>query len=63
MKEVAKYQCEYCHTEYREKNKCEECEKFDTIDKIKQELERLNLPVDTNDYFIKKAEVELKKVL
>jgi hypothetical protein len=41
----------------------EECEKFDTIDKIKQELERLNLPVDTNDYFIKKAEVELKKVL
>lgn len=26
MKEVAKYQCEYCHTEYREKNKCEECE-------------------------------------
>lgn len=41
----------------------EECEKFDTIDKIKQELERLNLPVDTNDYFVKKAEVELKKVL
>ena len=41
----------------------EECEKFDTIDKIKQEMERLNLPVDTNDYFIKKAEVELKKVL
>ena len=33
----------------------EECEKFDTIDKIKQELERLNLPVDTNDYFIKKS--------
>ena len=41
----------------------EECEKFDTIDKIKQELERLNFPVDTNDYFVKKAEVELKKVL
>jgi len=41
----------------------EECEKFDTIDKIKQELERLNLPVDTNDYFIKKAEIELKKIL
>lgn len=41
----------------------EECEKFNTIDKIKQELERLNLPVDTNDYFIKKAEIELRKIL
>ena len=41
----------------------EENEQLDTIDKIKQELERLNFPVDTNDYFIKKAEIELKKIL
>lgn len=41
----------------------EENEQLDTIDKIKQELERLNLPVDTNDYFIKKAEIELRKIL
>ena len=40
------------------------CNKWwDTIDKIKQELERLNLPVNTNDYFIKKAEIELRKIL
>ena len=41
----------------------EENEQLDTIDKIKQELERLNLPVNTNDYFIKKAEIELRKIL
>ena len=41
----------------------EENEQLDTIDKIKQELERLNLPGDTNDYFIKKAEIELRKIL
>ena len=40
----------------------EENEQLDTIDKIKQELERLNLPVDTNDYFIKKAEMKLKQI-
>ena len=27
MKELSKYQCEYCHTEYREKTACERCEK------------------------------------
>ena len=39
MKEVAKYQCEYCHTEYREKNKCVECEKNHKIKpKIKKSV-------------------------
>lgn len=27
MKTLSKYQCEYCHTEYREKSACEQCEK------------------------------------
>ena len=34
-----------------------------TIDKIKQKIKELEIPIDTNDYFIKKAEIELSKVL
>lgn len=34
-----------------------------TIDKIKQKIKELEVPIDTNDYFIKKAEIELSKVL
>ena len=41
----------------------EENEQLDTIDKIKEELGKLNIPIYTNDYFIKKAEIELKKIL
>lgn len=41
----------------------EENDTYKTIDSIKEQLKELNLPIDTNDYFIKKAEVELKKVL
>lgn len=26
MKELSKYQCEYCKTEYMDKNQCMECE-------------------------------------
>lgn len=36
---------------------------IDTIDKLKQQLLELNIPIDTSDYFAKKAEIELKKVL
>lgn len=36
---------------------------LDTIDKIKQKINELQIPIDTNDYFIKKAEIELSKVL
>ena len=41
----------------------EENEQLDTIDKIKCELEKLDIPTDCNDYFIKKAEIELRKIL
>ena len=34
-----------------------------TLVHIKEELEKLNIPIYTNDYFIKKAEIELKKIL
>lgn len=36
---------------------------LDTIEKIKQKINELNIPIDTNDYFVKKAEIELLKVL
>lgn len=36
---------------------------LDTIEKIKQKIKELEIPIDTNDYFIKKAEIELSKVL
>ena len=41
----------------------EENETLDTIDKLKHKIEELEIPIDTNDYFVKKAEIELKKVL
>lgn len=36
---------------------------LDTIEKLKAKLNELQLPIDTNDYFVKKAEIEIKKVL
>lgn len=36
---------------------------FDTIEKIKEYLKTEELPLDFNDCFIKKAEVELNKIL
>ena len=36
---------------------------YDTIDKLKLEVEKLKLPIAPNQYFIKKAEIELEKVL
>lgn len=41
----------------------EDNNEIDTIEKIKQKINELKIPIDTNDYFIKKAEVELKKFL
>lgn len=38
-------------------------EKLNTIEKVKKELNKLDLPVDYTDYFVKKAEIELEKVL
>lgn len=36
---------------------------LDSIEKIKQKINELQIPIDTNDYFVKKAEIELKKIL
>ncbi len=41
----------------------EENTKWDTIDNIIKIIEELNLPIEKNNYFIKKAEIELNKVL
>ena len=36
---------------------------WDTIDKIKNIFLKINIPIKKNEYFIKKAEVELNKIL
>ena len=36
---------------------------WDTIEKIKQRISDLNLPIERNQYFVKKAENELNRVL
>ena len=37
--------------------------KWNTIDKIKDKIFELNLPVSNDDFFIKKAENELNRIL
>ena len=58
MKTLSKYQCEYCHTEYREKNACEQCEKNHKVKpKIKKnvflcyEMDRSGYPTKINVEF------------
>ena len=41
----------------------EENTDWDTIDKIKNIFLKINIPIKKNEYFIKKAEVELNKIL
>ena len=36
---------------------------FRNIDELKETILKLNLPIETNDYFVKKAEIELNKRL
>ena len=36
---------------------------YDTIDKLKNKLNQLELPIDKNTYFVKKAEEQLDKIL
>ena len=36
---------------------------LDTIEKIKKQIINLQLPVDTTDFFVKKAEIELDKII
>ena len=38
-------------------------EKLNTIDKLKDEINKLEIPIDTSNYFVKKAEIELEKIL
>ena len=37
--------------------------KYDTIDKLKQAIKELNIPIEDNNYFVKKVEIELNKKL
>ena len=41
----------------------ENSKNYDTIDKLKKAINELELPIDTSDYFVKKAELELAKLL
>ena len=36
---------------------------LDTIEKVKQMIEKLNIPIDESNYFVKKAEIKLEKIL
>ena len=36
---------------------------LDTIDKLKQEIKNLDIPIDESDFFVKKAERKLKDLL
>ena len=38
-------------------------EELNTIEKLKQKLKELQLPIYDDNYFVKKAEIELKKIL
>lgn len=41
----------------------EENTAWDTIDKIKEIIDKIDLPIEKNNYFVKKAENELNKIL
>lgn len=36
---------------------------FDTIDKLIKKINELKIPINTEDYYVKKAEIELEKSL
>lgn len=36
---------------------------LDTIDKLKQEIKNLDIPIDESNFFVKKAEIKLKNLL
>lgn len=38
-------------------------DKYDTIEKLIKKINEINIPIYTDNYFVKKAEVELEKVL
>lgn len=38
-------------------------EEFDTIEKLKEKVTKIEIPIYTDNYFVKKAEIELNKIL
>lgn len=38
-------------------------DKYDTIEKLIEKINEINIPIYTDNYFVKKAEIELKKIL
>lgn len=62
--------CELCVQEVNNKHiyieiedKCHYINKnYKTIDEMKNEFEKYNIPIKNNDYFVKKAEIELKEM-
>mgnify|MGYP000784943378 CR=1 FL=1 len=38
-------------------------DRIDTIEKLIQKVNKMGIPVYTDDYFVKKAEIELEKIL
>ena len=36
---------------------------IDTIEKLKKQIIKLQIPVDTSNFFVKKAEIELDKII
>lgn len=43
--------------------KIETDDNFDTIDKLKKLVNKIEIPIEKNNYFVKKAEDELNKIL
>lgn len=41
----------------------EDNEELDTIDKLKEKVNSIEIPIYTDNYFVKKAEIELNKIL
>ena len=41
----------------------EESEELNTIDKLIKKINEINIPIYTDNYFVKKAEIELDKIL
>lgn len=68
MKELSKYQCEYCKTEYRNKSDCMECEaNHKTTTRIKEKKylpynnDRSGYPIDINIEFVDGKVIKYKR--
>lgn len=50
MKELSKYQCEYCKTEYKDKQKCVECENNHKVKLKVKDKRYLSINSDKSGY-------------